>query len=101
MERLKVHLEATIDIINRFFCVDLKQLAKTHLRLTVNSHAVCELTDCILDDSSAIQVFVLADTRLFSGLFPSQMTKKIGRAQFDLRTSWAGVPPAETLDSFD
>ena len=74
---------------------------KTHLRLTVNSHAVCELADCILDDFSAIQRLVLADARLVSRLFLSRVISKIGRAQFDLRTSWAGVQPVESLDSFD
>lgn len=80
MERLKLHLEATIDIINRFFGVDLEQLAKTHLRFNVNSHAVCELADCILDDFAAIQRLVLADIRLVSRLVPSRMISKIGRA---------------------
>ena len=68
MERLKLHLEATIDVINRLFGVDLEQIAKTTVRFAINSHGICEFADGILDDFAAIQRLVLADTWLVSRL---------------------------------
>lgn len=80
MERLKHHFERAIDIINRLFGIDLEQIAKAHVRFTVNPHGVCERADRILDDLSIIQRLILADTRLVSRLVQSLVISKIGRA---------------------
>ncbi len=55
MKGLQLHLEGAINIVDRFFGIDLEQFAKAYMRFDVDSHRVCESADCTLDYRATIQ----------------------------------------------